>query len=228
MRTHEKGLSVLIYNLEQGSDEWLKVRLGIPTTSNFGKIITPTGKKSDQYEGYLNELLGQLLAGKLEPQVKNAAMLRGNELEPYAVEYYEYHYGYRCKEVGFVTTKDGRIGCSPDRLIGQDGLLEVKCPMYKQHIKNLRSGVIDMKYYPQVQGQLLLTKRKWCDWMSYHPDIPASVVRVERDEEYLEKLKEYLNEFLCEMDNVLEMWAGRGIYPVIQVKKREYGRVEGV
>ena len=217
---------MLIYDdIEQGTEEWLRLRLGVPTTSNFGKIITPTGKKSkaSTTEDYLNELLGQLLAGKLEPQTKSYAMQRGNELEPEAVRYYEHYTGRQCREVGFVTTRDGRIGCSPDRLIDRDGLLEVKCPMYKQHVKNLRAGKIDSKYIPQVQGQMLLTKRKWCDWMSYHPDMPASIVRVERDEEYIATMCEYLDEFLGEMDEVLEMWEGRGYTPAIQVKKRAKG-----
>jgi hypothetical protein len=222
---------LLIYSPEdvpQGSEAWLRIRLGTPTTSNFGKIITPTGKPSSQSDDYLNELLGQLLAGKVEDFYKTPAMQRGNDLEPEAVDYYERYYGSATKEVGFVTTRDGRIGCSPDRLVGKDGLLEVKCPMYKQHVKNLRSGEIDNKYYPQVQGQLLLTKRDWCDWMSYHPDMPASIVRIERDDDYLEKLCDYLDHFLTEMDKVIGMLKDRGCPFAIELKPREVGRVEGV
>lgn len=222
---------MLVYSPEdvpQGSEAWLRIRLGTPTTSNFGKIITPTGKRSSQSQDYLNELLGQLLAGKVEEMHKSYAMQRGNELEPEAVSYYERYYNTTTKEVGFVTTTDGRIGCSPDRLVGRHGLLEVKCPLYKKHVANLRSGKIDKQYYPQVQGQMLLTKRDWCDWISYHPDMPASIVRVERDDDYLELLKEYLNEFLCEMDEIIEMLKGRGCPFSIEVKPREIGRVEGV
>jgi putative phage-type endonuclease len=215
---------MLIYNdIEQGTEEWLRLRLGVPTTSNFGKIITPTGKKSSSASGYINKLLAELMTGKQEYFKKTYPMQRGNDLEPEAVRYYEHYTGRQCREVGFVTTRDGRIGCSPDRLVGKDGLLEVKCPLDTKHVDNLRSGKIDSQYIPQVQGQMLLTDRKWCDWISYHPDMPASIVRVERDEEYIAKIVEYLDEFLGEMDEVLEMWEGRGYTPVIQVKKRAKG-----
>lgn len=220
---------MLIYNLEQGTPAWLAVRLGVPTTSNFGKIITPDGKPSGQADDYLNELIGQLLTGKAEETYKSQAMQRGNELEPHAVAYYEYWRQTLTKKIGFVTTRDGRIGCSPDRLVkGGKGLLEIKCPMYKTHVKNLRAEAIDKQYYPQVQGQLLLTRREWCDWMSYHPDMPASIVRVERDEEYLEKLKHELNAFLEEQDRVIAMLKSRGCPFAIEVKPREIGRVEGI
>lgn len=219
---------MLVYNLEQGTPEWLRLRLGVITTSNFGKIITPGGKKSGQWEDYMDSLLGQLLTGQLEDFYKSPAMERGNELEPQAADYYAHFTGAQPREIGFVTTRDGRIGCSPDRLVGHYGLLEIKCPLQKTHAKNLRTGTVDMKYYPQVQGQMLLTKRKWCDWMSYHPDAPASIVRIERDEEYLDKLKVYLNEVLTEMDHVIDMWERRGIPLAVQVKPREIGNVEGV
>jgi hypothetical protein len=213
---------MIIYSTKdvpQGSDAWLKIRLGVPTTSNFGKIITPTGKASAQSADYLNDLLGQLLAGKAEDMHKSSAMMRGNELEPVAVDYYQQHTGNTCKEVGFITTKDGRVGCSPDRLVGKDGLLEVKCPLYKQHVKNLRSGKIDMKYYPQVQGQLLLSRRNWCDFLSFHPDMPSSIVRVERDDEYIDKMKQYIIDFLDEMDEVIAMLQGRKCPFAIEVRK---------
>lgn len=205
-------------SLPQGSDAWLKARLGVPTTSCFGNIITPTGKRSSKFEDYNDQLLAELIFGESEPFKKTWAMQRGNDLEPEAVSYYEYHYNVKTKIMDFVTTDDGRIGCSPDRYVGDDGLLEVKCPLPKQHTKNLLSGQIDMKYYPQVQGQMLITGRSWCDWISYHPDTSASIIRVEKDEGYQNTLKELLNEF-CELtDKKLSILKTKGVEFKCQVK----------
>jgi hypothetical protein len=199
---------MLTYDLPQGSEEWKRLRLGKPTTSRFGEIITPTGKKASALKNYANELLSELHFGCSEPFVETFPMKRGKELEPLAVQVYEAIKGTKTKEIGFCTSDDGRVGCSPDRLVFDDGLLEVKCPMDKQHWKNIRAflgkGVMDMKYYPQVQGQMLLTGRKWCDWMSYHPNSSPVIVRVERDEDYLALLTEYLIEMLDYMDDEIK------------------------
>lgn len=203
---------MLIYdNLEQGSEAWLKIRLGIPTTSNFGKIITPTGRPSSQADKYLGECLTPYIFGRGQEFVKTHAMQRGNDLEPEAVAYYEHHTGVKTREVGFITSDCGRIGCSPDRLIGDDGLLEVKCPLENQHAQNVLSGKIDAKYIPQVQGQMLIAERSWCDWISYHPDAPASIVRVEADPEYQAKLADMLNTFVEKLGNQVADMKARGI-----------------
>lgn len=212
---------MLIYDgLEQGSEAWLKIRLGIPTTSNFSKIITPTGRKSGQFDKYLNECLTPYVFGRAQEFIKTPAMQRGNDLEPEAVAYYEHHTGRKTKEVGFITTNCGRIGCSPDRFVGEDGLLEVKCPLENQHTINVSSGVIDSKYIPQVQGQMLVSGRKWCDWISYHPDAPASLVRVNADEEYQAQMSEYLNEFVTKLGNMVGDMASRKIPLAMEFPKR--------
>lgn len=211
---------MLVYNFEQGSKEWFALRLGVPTTSNFGKIITPKGKKSGEFNKYMNKLIAELLTGEAEPMYKSDAMRRGNELEPEAVEYYVRHTGRSCKIVGFVTADDGRVGCSPDRLVGRDGLLEVKCPLQTKHTENLISGEIDPQYFPQVQGQLLMAEREWCDWMSYHPDLPASIVRVERDDDYIEKLEDYLDMFITEMDTKIKILKDKGAEFAASVEPR--------
>lgn len=206
------GRCMLIYpNLEQGSAEWHRIRLGTPTTSQFSKIITPTGKKSAQFDDYMNELIAELITGEREAIPETYAMARGTELEPEAVSYYEYHQGANAKVIGFITSDCGRIGCSPDRLIGRDGLLEIKCPLQKQHTKNLISETIDSKYIPQVQGQLYMTGRKWCDWMSYFPSLPASIVRAEPDPAFQDALAEYLEEFIEKMDLKIERLKKKGV-----------------
>lgn len=211
---------MLTYNLEQGSEEWLKLRLAIPTTSNFAKIITPGGKRSGSLPEYASELAGHLWAGQSQPFFKSDAMQRGNDLEPEAVSYYEHHTGYRTKEVGFITSNDGRIGCSPDRLVGKEGLLEVKCPLQNQHHKNLVSGEMDNKYKPQVQGQMLMTGRLWCDWMSYYPGVAASIVRVERDEEFMAVLRDGLEEVIEIIDAQAKILLGKGVRFKINLQPR--------
>jgi hypothetical protein len=99
-------------------------------------------------------------------------------------------------KVGFITNRDRTMGCSPDRLVGTDGLLEVKCPAPHKHANYLRRQCIDTQYYPQVQGQLLITGRRWVDFFSYHPEQPHLRVRVFRDEPYLATLRELLRQFI--------------------------------
>ena len=183
-----------VYNYEQGSDDWFKVRLGIPTASEFDKILTGTGKSSTQVNAYINKLLAEVITGKpVNTFQKTEAMERGNELEQEAADYYSMLRDVDLQTIGFCTDDAGLYGCSPDRLVGDEGLLEIKCPLAHTHVEYLLSGKMDTGYIPQVQGQLLVTGRKWCDFMSYHPDMPPLIVRVERDEQYISDLQQELN-----------------------------------
>jgi putative phage-type endonuclease len=182
-----------IINVPQRSPEWFAARLGVPSASNFAKVITPGGKKSTQVEGYLNRLVADILTGRSEQQEANEAMQRGTELEPEARSYYELIAG-PVEEVGFCIHDDG-FGCSPDGVVG-DGLLEIKCPMAHTHVEYLRDGVIPSIYIPQVQGQMLVMDKQWCDFLSYHPDMKPLLVRVERDDKFCSTLHEALKELV--------------------------------
>ena len=114
-----------IINVEQGSEEWLRARLGVPTASCYSKLITTQGKRSAQAEGYINELIGQRITGEIPETFKSEAMERGNELEPQARAYYELVTDNDVEEVGLILNDIG-AGCSPDGLIGDDGGLEIK------------------------------------------------------------------------------------------------------
>lgn len=200
------------FDLEQGSPRWHQLRLGRPTTSSFGKIITPDGKPSKQADDYRLQLLGERFAlYKDEPQLSSFPIKRGQYLEQEAADYYESVTERSVKEVGFVTCLDEWVGCSPDRLVEDDGLLEIKCPMQKQHIVNLLSGTYDIKYKPQVQGQLWVTGRQWCDWVSYHPAIKPKIVRVERDEDYIATLEQLVIEFLAEYKKDRDTLVNQGV-----------------
>jgi hypothetical protein len=177
-----------INNHTQGSDEWLQSRLGKPTASNFGKLITPTGKPSTSADGYINELIAQRITGELPEFYTNDAMARGNELEPAAKALYEFTTGFDVVEVGLCLHDDLECGASPDGLIGDNAGLELKCPLPHTHVAYLRDGKVPSKYIPQVQGCLWITEREWWDFMSYHPSMEDLIVRVYRDEEYIKKL----------------------------------------
>lgn len=177
------------------SVEWFFLRLGLPTSSEFHKILTPTGKISEQAEGYMYEILAELMVGHPISGPETEWMTRGVELEDDAVRAYEFQREVETQLGGFVTTDDGAVGASPDRLVGVDGLLEIKCPAPHTHIGYL-FGNLDKKYKPQTQGQLYVTGRDYVDICSYHPEMPLAVIRITRDEKYIADLATALKTFV--------------------------------
>ena len=176
---------------EQGTDAWLAARLGKPSASCFSKLITMTGKPSSSADGYINLLLAERLTGKSEPHYTSEAMILGTEREPEARADYEFITGNKVDQFGFILDDSESYGCSPDGLIGDDGGLEIKCPAQTTQAgywRDKQSGV--KKYYQQIQGCMWVTGRKWWDFFSYHPDMPHVLVRVDRNEEYIEKLSQ--------------------------------------
>lgn len=170
---------------EQGTEEWLKSRLGCPSGSGFDKLIGASGKPSTQAEGYINQLIAELLTGETTEIKVTEWMQRGTELEPIAREFYELASGNNVEEVGFCKHDVLEAGVSPDGLISTDGGLEIKCPAPATHIAYLRGGVLPTKYKQQVMGCMWVTGRQWWDFVSYHESMPALIVRVERDDDYI-------------------------------------------
>jgi len=177
-----------IIDHEQGTQEWLTSRLGCPSGSGFDKLITSTGKPSTQSEGYINQLIAESITGKPTEFRVTEAMERGTELEPMARDFYELASGYQVQEVGFCMHDVLRCGVSPDGLVGEDGGLEIKCPSPHNHVAYLREGKLPTKYKQQVMGCLWVTGRDWWDFVSYHESMPALIVRVHRDEDYINAL----------------------------------------
>ena len=182
-----------ILQADQGTQEWLDARLGRPSASQFCKLITTAGKPSASADDYISEMIAERITGEREPNYVNEWMQRGTELEPEARATYEFIHGVDVEEVGFILDDSGEFGCSPDGLVGEDGGVEFKCPAPKNHIAWSRKGVCPSKHYAQVQGCLYITGRKWWDFMSYHPEMKPFIVRVERDEEFIEKLAEQIS-----------------------------------
>lgn len=184
-----------IIQCEQGSQEWINARLGVPTASQFAKILTPkTRTLSAQSDAYMHELVAEWICGYQVMDDTTLFMDRGKQLEPEAVKFYELQKECDTEAVGFVLGNGERYGASPDRLVEGGGLLEVKCPMPATHVKYLLTG--DMgEYNCQIQGQLLVCEREWCDRISYHPDMPPLLVRVRRDDLFIKSLETALDQF---------------------------------
>jgi hypothetical protein len=190
-----------IHDCIQGSDEWVKLRLGIPTASEFDRIVTPAKLQyAASAHKYLCVKLAEWLKGEPLEAFVSPWMDRGTQLEPEAIRYYEMDRGCDTIPVGFVTNDDGTIGASPDRIVGADGLLEQKCPALETHVGYmLTPESLASEYRIQVQGQLYVCERKWCDIQSYYPGVRSVIVRVARDEKVIYALQEHVGTFVEKM-----------------------------
>lgn len=199
------------HQVQQGSSAWLELRAGIPTASDFESIVTPTGKISSAQERYLHTLLAERIMQR--PTVEHVSMWmeRGSQMEEEAVEFYELQRDIETVPVGFVTNDARTIGASPDRLVGDDGLLEIKCPAEHTHVGYLLFKSVDRKYYPQLQGQLWITGRQWVDILSYHPVMPPALVHVERDAEYIKLLADEVEKFSARLEAKAAELVERGL-----------------
>ena len=178
-----------IFDCIQGSEEWHALRCGVPTASNFDKIVTPQGAASKQRDKYLWRLAGEGITGSQENGYKSAAMEGGKDREEEARETYELITDTGVDQVGFCMPEAGlRCGASPDGLVGKDGEIEIKCPLIATHVSYLIKNTLPSEYIPQVQGQLFVTGRKWCDFIGYYLGIKPLIIRIERDETFLAAL----------------------------------------
>jgi putative phage-type endonuclease len=179
------------FDIDQGTDEWHAVRRGVITASAIARLITATGKpaSNDTSRAQLLQLLAERITGESEPGFQSDDMARGTLLEPYARDIYAQHH-HPVQECGFVLTEFAgcTIGYSPDGLVFHDGLIEIKSPRAKNHLKALISNEVPPEYVPQVQTGLAVTGRAWCDFISYSPGLPLFVRRVTRDEATIERL----------------------------------------
>ena len=162
-----------IIDVQQGTPEWVAARCGLPTASCFDKIVDTSGKPSKQRKKYLFQLAGERVVGSKDAeQFKSGAMQRGTELEPEARSLYELITGAKVRQVGFcITEGDAVYGASPDGLVDDDGSVQIKCPLIPAHVSYLLDGGLPSEYFQQVQGELLVTGLKWCDFFSYYPGL---------------------------------------------------------
>ena len=199
---------MIIHNVEQGTPEWFALRAGMPTASEFSKIVTSVGEASKSMQGYAITLAGEMYAGKpLDVWEGNSHTERGKVLEEEASKMYAFLHDVEPAQVGFVTTDDALSGCSPDRFIGDDGLTEIKCLKAENHIKAIMYYKKHKKcppdYVQQTQGQMFMCERAWCDLFFYHPDLPRLTIRVERDDKFINCLKDHIGKVIIERDRIL-------------------------
>jgi len=203
--------------MEQRTEEWHLARLGKVTASRVADVLAKikTGESASR-KNYKMELVVQRLTGQPQESFTNAAMEWGTATEPQARMAYEAHTGLFVDEVGFIDhpTIEG-FGCSPDGVVGETlhskhnsitpmtGLIEIKCPNTATHIETVLENKAPSKYIPQMQCQMAVTGAKWCDFVSFDPRVPEDlqllVVRVERDQEYIDSMEVEVKQFLGEV-----------------------------
>lgn len=195
---------MIVIEMEQGSPEWLSLRAGLPTASGFDKIVTSKGEPSKGAKKYLYQLAGERLTGAPRDTYQSAAMQRGQELEAEAREAYSFLTDNEVLPVGFCFRDERRLyGCSPDGLIGGDGGLEIKCPTLPVAVEYLDYGKLPTDYFQQVQGNMFITGRAWWDFLSYYPGLPPLLVRVKRDEDFMQALEKELEDFCGKLNGLI-------------------------
>ena len=197
-------------HIEQGSDEWKQARLGHVTASNIAEVMSK-GKGNAEAVGrykYKVRLVAERLTMTAGESYANAAMQWGIEQEQFACIEYEAATNQFVDKVGFVLHPEIEwVGVSPDRFVGHEGLIEVKCPNTTTHLDYLFENKVPSEYYKQIQCQLWVTGRQWCDFISYDPRLPKRnqllIVRTERDEKLIAEMKTETEKFLAEVQNLI-------------------------
>ena len=190
---------MIIHTMPQGSPEWHKARLGKFTASKFGDLMS--GKTTAGYEKAILKVVYERLTGEPPDDFKSAYMERGNELKAEGLEVYSDLAFHTIERVGFIE-RDEWTGCSPDALIGEEGMVQVKCPAFNTMINYLLKQQIPAIYYWQMQGELLIAGRKWSDFMAYHPKLKPVVVRMFADTTAQARLEEQIQIGIAVAKNV--------------------------
>jgi putative phage-type endonuclease len=194
----------------QRDADWYAARLGKATASRFKDAIAAlkSGDPAQAQRDYLTELVVERLTQQPIQRYTTAAMTWGTEQEPAARAAYERVTGRIVEETGFVCHDTLMAGCSPDGLVDWDGLIEIKCPFNTaNHIETLLQGMPE-EHIPQVQGQMWITGREWCDFVSYDPRMPAElqlhVQRIQRDPSFIADLEARITSFLQQVGTQVE------------------------
>lgn len=183
-------------DIEQNSLEWFEIRKGKFTCSTLSDLFMD--KKTKGYNEAINKVVFERLTGEIPESFVNDYMKRGSELEPLARQRYELETFNNVEQVGFIEYSDW-FGYSPDGLIGDSGLIEIKCPKFSTLIDFALTKKIPKEYIYQMQGGLLVSEREWCDFVMFHPKLDLQIVRVFRDEEIISEIQKVLAESVEEV-----------------------------
>lgn len=199
-----------MHDIAQGSAEWFAARLGKATASKIADVMAKTKSgPSASRATYAGQLIAERLSGRPAESFSNAAMAWGNEQEAAARDAYRIDRLCDVTEVGFVDHPTiANSGASPDGLVGDDGLVEIKCPNSATHIDTLLNKKIPAKYVTQMAWQMACTGRQWCDFASFDPRLPEHmqliVIRLERDDTLIAEIEAEVALFLAEIDDKVE------------------------
>ena len=194
-------MALKIYdNLTQGTDEWLEARRGIVTASVVGQLITTKTMKpanNDTSRGLMMTLLAERITGFIDPVYVSEDMLRGTMEEPIARQAYADHTGVQVDQVGFMTEDIGgaRLGYSPDGLVSDDGLIEIKSRRPKKHVKTILEDRVPVENMAQIQCGLLVSGRAWCDYVSFCSGMTLWIKRVYPDDQWADAIAEAVTQF---------------------------------
>lgn len=193
-----------VFTMPQGSEEWFAARRGIVTASEFATVMAQGrgGGDSKTRRTYMLKLMGERLTGDPMYHYVNDHMERGHEQEPDARNMYAFQADVEPEPVGFI--KNGSVGCSPDSLIEHAGILEIKSKLAHLHLDVLLADCVPSEHVAQIQGQLWVAEREWCDFVSYCPKLPLFVKRVHRDEAYIARIRKAVDIFECELVTLME------------------------
>jgi putative phage-type endonuclease len=197
----------MIELIEQRTDAWFEARIGKVTASRVADVLAKTKSGySASRDNYMAQLVCERLTKQKAEGFTNAAMQHGTETEPLARLSYEVSQNVLVDEVGFIPHPTIEMsGASPDGLVNDDGLIEIKCPNTATHIETLLSESVPTKYYTQMQFQMACTGREWCDFVSFDnrlpPELQLFVKRVPRDDTYIRLMEAEIVQFLAELDD---------------------------
>lgn len=198
-------MTLEILDCPQNSPEWLEARMGIPTASEFATVMarSPGGKAYGKTRAtYMRKLAGEVITGQPMENYQNGYMERGHAMEDEARRFYAFMRDADPQQVGFI--RNGQKGCSPDSLIDESGLLEIKSKAPHLLIEWIEKDQFPPEHRAQCQGQLWVAEREWIDIMGYWPGMPPFVKREYRDEEYINKLAEEVETFTTELSALVE------------------------
>jgi hypothetical protein len=190
-----------IIECEQGSPEWFEARRGIPTASRYADVLAEG--KGIMRARYMRQLAAETITEEPMETYKNAKMERGKEHEPDLRARYAFDHDINIEQVGFLRSNMIATGCSPDGLVGVDGMIEIKSSEPDLLIELLDSGRAPTQHMAQIQGNLWITGREWCDLVIGWPKLPLFTVRVKRDEPYMANLRRELERFNQELHEMV-------------------------
>ena len=197
-------MSIEILNCEQGTDEWFLARAGIPTASQFATVMASGrgGGESKTRAKYMRQLAGEIITGKPMEGFTNAHMERGHAMEPEARDLYSFATDTAPQQVGFI--RNGQKGCSPDSLVGTNGMLEIKTKLPDLLIECLERDDFPPEHRAQCQGALWVAEREWIDIVVYWPEMPVFIKRAYRDETYISNMAAAVETFNAELAELVE------------------------